>query len=39
MICESGSGAHYQLQLIDLYREQQGFHDINPPDTDDQKQL
>jgi hypothetical protein len=26
--------AHYQLQLIDLYREQ-GFDDIDPPDTDD----
>lgn len=28
--------AHYQLQLIDLYREQQGFDDIAPPDTDAQ---
>jgi hypothetical protein len=27
--------AHYQLQLIDLYREQQGFDDIDPPATDD----
>jgi hypothetical protein len=26
--------AHYQLQLIDLYREQ-GFDGIDPPDTDD----
>lgn len=26
--------AHYQLQLIDLYREQQGFDDSKPPDTD-----
>jgi hypothetical protein len=26
--------AHYQLQLIDLYREQQGFHGIEPPDPD-----
>ena len=24
--------AHYQLQLIDLYREQQGFDGIKPPD-------
>jgi hypothetical protein len=28
--------AHYQLQLIDLYREQQGFDGIDPPDTDAQ---
>lgn len=27
--------AHYQLQLIDLYREQQSFDDIDPSDTDD----
>jgi hypothetical protein len=27
--------AHYQLQLIDLYREQHGFEDIDPPDTND----
>jgi hypothetical protein len=26
--------AHYQLQLIDLYREQR-FDGIDPPDTDD----
>jgi hypothetical protein len=25
--------AHYQLQLIDLYQEQHGFEDIDPPDT------
>ena len=29
--------AHYQLQLIELYREQHGFEGIDPPDTlDDQ---
>ena len=27
--------AHYQLQLIELYREQQGFDGIDPPDTHD----
>ena len=27
--------AHYQLQLIDLYREQHGFEDTDPPDTHD----
>jgi hypothetical protein len=27
--------AHYQIQLVDLYQEQQGFDDIDPPDTDD----
>jgi len=27
--------AHYQLQLIDLYREQHGCDDIDPPDTHD----
>jgi hypothetical protein len=26
--------AHYQLQLIDLYREQQGFDGIKPPDPE-----
>lgn len=26
--------AHYQLQLIDLYRDQQGVDDIDPPATD-----
>ena len=30
--------AHYQLQLIDLYREQHGFEDIDPPDTHDDQQ-
>jgi hypothetical protein len=28
--------AHYQLQLIDLYREQ-GLDGIDPPDTDDDR--
>ena len=27
--------AHYQMQLIDLYREQHGFEDIDPSDTHD----
>jgi hypothetical protein len=27
--------AHYQLQLIDLYREQQDSDAIDPPDIDD----
>jgi hypothetical protein len=27
--------AHYQQQLIDLYRERQGFDGIKPPATDD----
>ena len=27
--------AHYQMQLIDLYREQRGFEDAEPPDTHD----
>lgn len=27
--------AHYQMQLIDLYREQQGFDDIKPSDAED----
>jgi len=27
--------AHYQLHLIDLYREQQGFEDTDPPDAHD----
>jgi len=27
--------AHYQLQLIDLYREQHGCDDIDPPAADD----
>jgi hypothetical protein len=26
---------HYQVQLIDLYREQHGFENIDPPDTHD----
>jgi hypothetical protein len=31
--------AHYQLQLIDLYREQQGFDGIDPSDTGDAQQF
>jgi len=31
--------AHYQMQLIDLYREQQGCGAFNPPDTKDDDQL
>lgn len=31
--------AHYQLQLSDLYREQQGFGTFNPSDTKDDDQL
>jgi hypothetical protein len=27
--------AHYQLQLVDLYREQQGFDATDPSDADD----
>jgi hypothetical protein len=27
--------AHYHLQLIDLYREQQGFDGIDPPAAND----
>jgi hypothetical protein len=27
--------AHYQLQLIELYREQHGSEDIDPPDPHD----